>query len=180
MLTSQEKNIARFIYDRPEVVQKILERNGYRLSNKVTLPELTKHVFTAIFNKDEKTLVAIIQSMYDEGYNSIAPLILMGVSGALSIASSIFGSSQAKKQRELQKNITLANLENDKLLAEENLRVQAETDRTKILANTLQQYRSDLQGESTQRQKNVYVYLVAIGLGIAVIYGTVILLKEKA
>jgi hypothetical protein len=176
-LTAQEKNINRFIFDKPEVVQKILERNGYKLSSKVTLPELTKNVFTAIYNGDKKTITDIVMTMQDEGYSMVVGMVIAGVA---SIASSLIAARQAKKQRELQKNITLANLENDKLLAEEKLRIYGETERTKILANTLQQYRSDLQSESTQRQKNVYVYLVAIGFGIAVIYGTVILLKEKA
>lgn len=164
------------IYENPDVVVKILKDSGYRVSNTPTLQEITSKTFTAIYENKDEAFADRLDSFIRTGeYNNAIGLII-GIGS--SIFSSIMGSRQARKQRELQMRIAVANLENEKLLAEEELRVYGEVERTKILANSLLSYRTALQGESTQRQKNVYLYLIAIGLGISIIYGTNLLLSE--
>ena len=171
-----DKIIQSEIYKNPDIVLKILNDNGYVVSNKPTLEEITEKTFKAIYEDENKQFIEKIDILITTGeYNNAIGLII-GIGS--SIISGILGSSQAKKQRELQQKIALANLENEKLLGEEKLRVYGETERTKILANSLLSYRTSLQGESTQRQKNVYIYLISIGLGISIIYGTNLLLSK--
>ena len=168
------KRFSRFIYNKPEVVVKILNDNGYRTSDKVTLSEIIDKTANAIAFADQKFIEAFDLAYSNADYN-IAGAI---VGGAFSLASSIIGSRQAKKQRELQARISLAKLETERLISEEEIRMLGETERTRILANSLTEYRKALQGESTERQKNVYIYLIAIGLGIAIIYSSTVLIKE--
>jgi hypothetical protein len=97
---------------------------------------------------------------------------------AVSIAGIFSASAAAKKQRELQVKMKLAELENSKLIAEEQIRVQGVTARIEILANSLTEYRIALQGESTSREKNVAIYLGVIGVVIMGMYGTVLMFKE--
>lgn len=171
------KIIQGFIYQKPHVVADVLSRNNYKMSNKVTLPEITQKTFTAIYSdRNEKFLTELEDAIKTNGESNFVGI---AIASALSIGSAIFGSNQAKKQRELQKTIAIANLENDKLLAEEELRIYGELGRTEILANTLLAYRNALQGESTARQKNVYVYILSIGTALSIMYGTFLLLKES-
>lgn len=176
-LDSNDKLIQRFIYNKPHIVARLLKANNYRLSDRVTLPEITEKTFTAIYKDRNKKFVDDLVNAINDADKS--NFIGIAIASALSIGSAILGSNQAKKQRELQKNIALANLENEKLLSEEELRVLGEVERTKILANTLLSYRQTLQGESTDRQKNVYIYLLALGTAMSIMYGTYILLKEN-
>ena len=171
-----DKIIQTAIYENPQVVVKILKDSGYRVSNTPTLQEITSKSLTALYEKQDKAFANRLDSLITTGeYNNF---VMVAVGIASTIFSGIMGSRQARKQRELQMRIAVANLENEKLLAEEELRVYGEVERTKILANSLLSYRTALQGESTQRQKNVYLYLIAIGLGISIIYGTNLLLSE--
>jgi hypothetical protein len=171
-----DKVIQSLIYERPDVIVRILNDNGYSVSKNPTLQEITEKTFKAIYEDTNKQFIEKLDILITTGeYNNAIGLIL-GVGS--SIISGILGSSQAKRQRELQQKIAIANLENEKLLGEEKLRVYGETERTKILANSLLSYRTSLQSESTQRQKNVYIYLISIGLGISIIYGTNLLLSE--
>jgi len=171
-----DKIIQSAIYENPDVVVKILKDSGYRVSNNPTLQEITSKTFTALYEKQDEAFANRLDSLITTGeYNNFV-MVAIGIGSA--IFSGIMASNQARKQRELQMRIAVANLENEKLLAEEQLRVYGETERTKILANSLLSYRTALQSESTQRQKNVYLYLIAIGLGISIIYGTNLLLSE--
>lgn len=171
-----DKIIQSVIYEKPHIVAKILTDSGYSISRKPTLEEITSKTFTALYDKGDENFAKRLDSLIQTGeYNNA---IGIAIAIASSIFSGIMGSAQARKQRQLQMRIAIANLENEKLLAEEELRVYGEVERTKILANSLLSYRTALQGESTARQKNVYLYLIAIGLGISIIYGTNILLSE--
>lgn len=175
MLNKEQKQLQLFIFHKPEVVKSILERSGYKMSNKVTLDEITQKTYKAIFSDDKKFIDSLDNAIANDGENSF---VMAAIGIGMSVASSVLGSIQAKKQRELQRQVTLAELENSKLLAEEQIRVQGETARTEILANSLAQYRAALQGESTERQKNVYVYLAVIGVVIMGMYGIVLTFKE--
>jgi len=172
-----DKIIQRVIYDKPEVVVKILRDSGVSVSNRPTLNEITEKTFVEAYDKQNIEFAKKFDSLIKTGEYNNAVGIVIGI--ASSIFSGIMGSRQAKKQMQLQMRIAVAQLENDKLISEEELRVYGETERTKILANSLLQYRTALQGESTMRQKNVYVYLVAIGLSISIIYGTNLLLADS-
>tara|TARA_R110000850_G_scaffold87677_6_gene188484 strand:- start:511 stop:1044 length:534 start_codon:yes stop_codon:yes gene_type:complete len=174
-LNPDGKLLSRFTVHRPEVIEKLLLQHGYKLSNFVTIDELTQKTYEALNNDDEAFEKSLRQAMTDGGFSAF---IGLAVTVGLAIASSISASAKARKARDLQAKIALAQMENSKLIAEEEIRVFGEIERTRILANTLQQYRSNLQSEATKRQKTVYVYLIGIGLGIAVLYGTTILLKD--
>lgn len=170
-----DKRITEFIFYRPEVVAKLLKNGGYKLSRKVTLDELIEKTFKVLYEKGDKSFAnALDKAIATDGHSQF---VTLAVTAGLSIASTLIGSFQAKKNRALQKDISVAKLEADKLLADEQLKAYKDIERTKILANTLEAYASNAQSEATKREKNVFVYLIATGLGISILYGTVILMR---
>ena len=101
--------------------------------------------------------------------------IAVGVGAVVSLGSAVIGSSnaekQARKQRELMWNMKMAELATQEKLQFEQIRTQAETERIKILANSLEKYREALQKESTIRLRDTWIYLAGLGSGIGAIYG---------
>lgn len=172
-----DKKISSFIYTQPDVAAKLLEKFGYEVKKPLTLPSITEAMFKAIYNNpSDEFLNEITIAIAQEGYSNFEP-VTMGISAGLSILSSFLGSKQAKKQLESQEKIAMANLSQQKLLAEEQIRTGAETERTKILLQTIQQYQTDLQIQSTQRLKDVWIYVGMVAVSISIIVGTVILLS---
>ena len=93
----------------------------------------------------------------------------------VSVVTSFIGGNQAKKeakkQRELQTNIFLTDLALKEKLQLEQLKLLGENERTKILANSITEYRIALQEEGTKRLKDTWIYVAGSGLGISLIYG---------
>jgi hypothetical protein len=166
-----------FTVNRPEVVKEILINNGYKLSNKVDLKELVdKSLYAIKVDGNEKfknELDAVI------GNGEYMNLIGAFVSVGLSVFSAAFGASQARKQREYQALSQKANLALDETIAKLQIDTQAATERNEILINSIENYASTVQTASTESEKNTMYYLLAIGLGIGVIYATTVLLKQK-
>lgn len=166
-----------FIFDYPEVVAKILKSNGYALPQVLTLNNITRALFTALYvNQDKKLASEIDAAIADNGYSNVVGAIIAAVA---SIATAVIGANAAKKQREAEMKMHMAQLSHDKALRELEIRTMAETERTAILIQSLQQYQSDLQTQSTQRIKDVWIYVGMIGLSIAVILGTTMLIKPN-
>ena len=176
------KKIADFIYQKPEVVVAILKESGYDISiEKATLQQINELTFTALFNQEQPFTEKFTKVYGSDGYLNFEP-ISMGIMAGASIVSSIIGGArakkEAKKQRELQKAMFLANLTSQEKLKYEELKLLGETERTKILANSLLEYRTALQKEGTQRLKDTWLYLVGAGLGISLFYGLFLFTKK--
>jgi len=175
-----DSKIIKYIVFDPVMVVKILEVNGYKVSEPISLQKINKEVFKGIYQDKNPFLINdLLIEIRSEGFSNFEP-ITMGISAGLSIISSVIGAKQAKKALELQRKIALANLSQQQLLGEESIRTGAETERTKILLQTLQQYQSDLQTQSTERLKNVWIYVGMLGASIALIWGTTTLLTTKS
>lgn len=172
--TNIDDKITKFIFEKPTLVVELLQKYGYKSK------DITTSVFKAVYKDDNKEFIKELENLIaNEGYANFEPISL-GISAALSIGSALLGRNQAKKALELQKKIALAQMSQQKMLEEERIRVGAETERTRILLNSLQQYQSDLQKQSTQRLKDTWVYVGMLGVSVAVVYGTYILLTEKS
>ncbi len=184
-MTNQEvaiKKVADFIYQKPDVVVSILKESGYDISmDNATLQQINELTFTALFNEEQPFTDKFTNVYGSDGYLNFEP-ISMGIMAGASIISSIIGGSRAKKeaqkQRELQKAMFLANLTSQEKLKYEELKLLGETERTKILANSLTQYRISLQEQSTKRLKDTWIYLVGAGLGISLFYGLFLFSKK--
>lgn len=177
------KKVADFIYQKPEVVVAILKESGYDISvDTATLRQINELTFTALSNAEEPFTSKFTNAYATDGYLNIEPISMSIMAGA-SIISSIIGGArakkEAKKQRELQKAMFLANLTSQEKLKYEELKLLGETERTKILANSLKDYRIALQKEGTQRLKDTWIYLVGAGLGISLFYGLFLFTKDK-
>jgi hypothetical protein len=102
---------------------------------------------------------------------------------AVSIGTSLLGSSRAKKeaqkQRQLMWNLKVAEIASNEKLVYEQIRTQGETARIEILANSLGKYREALQKESTIRLRDTWIYVAGIGCGTGIIYG-VYLMSSKS
>jgi hypothetical protein len=176
------KKVADFIYKKPEVVVAILQESGYDISvDKATLRQINELTFTALSNQEEPFTSKFTNAYASDGYLNVEP-ISMGIMAGASIISSLIGGArakkEAKKQRELQKAMFLADLTSKEKLKYEELKLLGETERTKILANSLKDYRIALQKEGTQRLKDTWLYLVGAGLGISLFYGLYLFTKK--
>jgi len=176
-MNTTDIQITNFIYKHPDIAVKVMSDFGYKVKKPLTLPNINEAAFKAIYGPvNENFLKEFEKAILSDGYSNFVEI---AISAGLSILSSVLGSNQAKKQRELQEKIAYANLAQQQMLGEEQIRTTAETERTKILALTLQQYRSDLQSQSTQRLKDTWIYVGMLASGIAIIYATSILLTVK-
>ena len=164
------KKINDFIYQQPEVVVVILQQFGYNIDLKTaTLPEIIKLTYSAIYNNDKPFIEALGNAIANDGQNNVVVALAVAIIG--SVASYFGGAEEGRKNRDLQKSIALAELSTQEKLAEEKLRVEQETARTGILANTLLEYRKTLQKESTARLKDTWLYVTGLGIGLGILYG---------
>jgi hypothetical protein len=94
---------------------------------------------------------------------------------AVSIGTSFLGADTAKKegakQRQLMWDIHMADLAEQERVAMEELRTSSETDRIRILSESLRKYREALQKESTIRLRDTWIYVAGLGAGTGVLYG---------
>jgi hypothetical protein len=167
------KKINDFIYQQPDVVVVILQQSGYNIDLKTaTLPQIIKLTYTAIYNNDKPFIEALGNAIANDGQSNVLPLLIPVASAIIgSVATYLGGAEEGRKNRELQRSIALAELSTNEKLAEEKLRVEQETARVGILANTLLQYRTTLQKESTARLKDTWLYVTALGIGLGILYG---------
>lgn len=169
-LTALDKKINDFIYNKPDVVVVILQQFGYDINLKTaTLPQITNLVYNAIYNDDKPFIEAFDNAILNDGNNNFVVAIASAVIG--SVASYFTAKQEGKKNRELQKAIAIADLSMQEKLAGEQLRIQQETARFDILANTLLEYRKTLQTESTARLKDTWLYVTGLGIGLGILYG---------
>ena len=164
------KKINDFIYQQPDVVVVILQQFGYNIDLKTaTLPEIIKLTYSAIYNNDKPVIEALGTAIANEGQNNIIPMLAVAVIGA--VASYFGGAEEGRKNRDLQKDIAIAQLSVQEKLAGEKLRIEQETARFDILANTLLEYRKTLQSESTARLKDTWLYVTGLGIGLGILFG---------
>jgi hypothetical protein len=95
----------------------------------------------------------------------------IGASAITSILGGVGAKKEAKRQRELQKSIFLTDIALKEKLQLEQLKLLGETERTKIFANSVTEYKIALQEQGTQRLKDTWIYVAGSGLGISLIYG---------
>ena len=136
--------IVNFIYEKPEVVVRILQNSGYSIDMKTaTLQQIDRMTFDALAKKDEKFAYDLADAIINGDLYSNA--VVLAVGAVVSLGSALIGSSRAKqearKQRELMWNMKMAELATQEKIAFEQIRTQAETERIRILANSLEKYR---------------------------------------
>ena len=159
-----------FIYEQPDVVVVILQQYGYNIELKTaTLPQIISLVYTAIYNNDKPFLEAFDNAMLNDGNNNFVVALATAVIG--SAVSYFGGAEEGRKNRDLQKDIAIAQLSVQEKLAGEKLRIEQETARFDILTNTLLEYRKTLQSESTARLKDTWLYVTGLGIGLGILFG---------
>lgn len=169
-LTPSEKIVSDFIYKHPDVVVVVLNENGYPIDMKTaTLSQITDLTFKAItIDNNEEFGKALDSAIANEGYSGFIMIIAAVVTGLVSA----YGASEiARKQRDLERQLFVSKSTNDEKAQMEDLRMQAETNRTQIFANSITKTYEVLQKESTARLSDTWIYVLALGLGIGIIYG---------
>jgi gas vesicle protein len=175
------KIITDFIYDKPDVVVKILQQSGYSINmKKATLFQISDLVWKALYtDENQKFAKSLDLAIKNEGQENFIGAIIGATVG---LASAFITASATKdiaaKQREQEKQIALTNFAFNEKLAMEKLRVEQENNTTNILANTLLEYRKTLQTESTTRLKDTGIYVAMLGVGLGVFYGLYLLVKK--
>ena len=181
LMSPEVKALTDYIYEKPENVVLVLNKYGYNIDvKKTTLFEIIEASLDMLYNGKNpefaKELDSLIASK-DEQYSNFIPIILAAVSLGASLYTSFAGAKLARqegdKNRELQKDLALADLTFRDKLEYEKLRTNQETARNQILLNSLQAYRQHLQDVSTQRIKDTWVYgvglLVSVGIVVAIV-----------
>lgn len=102
------------------------------------------------------------------------------VSSAISLFSASKASQEAKKQRDLMWNLKIAEIASNEKLAYEQIRTTNETERIRILADSLRKYREALQKESTIRLRDTWIYVAGLGCGTGVIYGLFLMYSKSS
>jgi hypothetical protein len=101
----------------------------------------------------------------------------------VSVGMSFFGaesaSKEAQKQREMMWNLKMAEIASNEKIAYEQIRTQNETERIRILAESLEKYREALQKESTIRLRDTWIYVAGLGCGTGVIYGLFLMYSKS-
>lgn len=170
-LTPINQKITDFIYDKPDVVVVLLQQSGYNIDLKsATLQQINKLVYGALYvNQDEGFAQLLDNAIANDGENNFVVAIATSIIGG--VLSGVFASKQGDKTRELQKQLKLSELALTEKISLEQIRVEQETARLGILANSLNEYRSTLQKESTIRIKDTWLYVTGLGIGLGVLYG---------
>ncbi len=166
-----------FIFEKPQIVVKILKKNGIRVSSKPTLPELIQKSVKGISDGNQGLIDDIDATLKDDGYRGIIFTTGLVVSSLISIGSAIFGARQAKKQRRAALNMKLMELASNEKLTYANIQAMKELSRIEILTNTIQSYSESLQREATLRQKDTALFIGIMGVGLAVVYATTQIFK---
>jgi hypothetical protein len=174
--------VVNFTFEKPEVVVRILQKSGYPIDMKTaTLQEIDRLTFQALNNQDEKFAYDLADAIINGDLYSNA--VVLAVGAVVSLGSALIGSSRAKreaeKQRQLMWNMKMAELATQEKIAYEQIRTQAETERIRILANSLEKYRIALQKESTIRLRDTWIYLVGLACGIGIIYGLYLMTSKS-
>ena len=101
----------------------------------------------------------------------------------VSIGTSFLGAESAKKegqkQRELMWNLKMAEIASNEKIAYEQIRTQNETERIRILADSLRLYREALQKESTIILRDTWIYVAGLWCGTGVIYGLFLMYSKS-
>jgi hypothetical protein len=109
--------------------------------------------------------------------------VYTAVSTAVSIGTTLFGASQAKdmaqKQRDLTWNMHLADMAQQEKQFNEQLQTSSETERIKILSESLLEYRKALQKESTIRLRDTWIYVAGLGAGTGAIYAVSLIFSKS-
>jgi carboxylesterase type B len=179
-MNPNSKKIADFIYEKPEVMVVLLKKYGYDIDLKTaTLQKINEYTFNELYSGRLEFAQDLDKTIANEGYANIIPLV---VGALVSIGTSIFSASQAKKQaekdRQAQKDIASANLASEEKFKYEQLRTESETARTQILANSMNQNRATLYKESTQRISDTWLYVLAMGGSVGILWGLTLMASK--
>ena len=165
-----------FIFEKPQVVVRILKENNYSVSSSPTLNEITRLTIKGLVEDNQKFVDDLNAAIKTNDEAGVDPFTIATI--ALSIGSAIFGSKQAKKQREAMYNLKLMELANADKLASANITAMKDIQRQKILSDTVLAWSQSLQTESTARQRDTALFIGIMGVGLAVIYATIQIFKK--
>lgn len=177
-------NISNFIYENPALVAILLQKYGYKIQtdNKSlsdVLNQINTGVFTFLYDGNidfANDFASLIEK--GEYENFVAEIVSFVFSLGASLINAFTGQDIAKKQRELQESIANANRASEEKLANAKLATLSETERVKMIADSLTQNAISLQKQSTMKLNNTWVYIAGIGGILAVIYGVILISKK--
>jgi hypothetical protein len=169
-ITPINKKLNDFIYDKPDVVVVLLQQFGYEIKLKTaTLSKITKLVYTALYVKQDKAFAeALDRAISNDGELNFATAI---VSIFTSVIGGVFAAEEGRKNRDLQKELALAQLSMNEKLTEEKIRSDQEIARLTIMANSITENRATLYKESTARLKDTWLYVTGLGIGLGILFG---------
>jgi hypothetical protein len=175
-LPIQLQILEEFIWEKPQVVVEILKKNGISVSNKPTFPEIIDKSVKAILDDNQSFVKDVFKAIETNDEANFDPITL-GVSALLSIGSAIFGSRQAKKNRQAMLNATLMKLATEEKLTYANIQAMKEQGRIEIATNTVLEYSKNLQNNATAQLRDTGLFIGILAMGLAVMYSTVQIFK---
>jgi len=166
-----------FIWEKPQVVVKLLKENGIKVSRNPILPEITQKSVQAIADNNVSFVRDVTNAIKSNDEANFDPITL-GVSALLTIGGAIFGGRQAKKNREAMITAKLMELNNNEKLTLANIQAMKEQGRIKIMTDTILAYATALQSEATQRQKDTTLFIGIMAIGLAIVYSSIQIFKK--
>lgn len=170
-LPVQLQILNQFIWEKPQVVVKILKKNGIKLSNKPILPEIIQKSVQALVDDNNQFVTDITNAINTNDEASFDPITL-SIMAVVSISTAVIGAEQAKKQRQADLNAKQMELALNEKLTLAQIQAMKEQGRIKIMSDTILFYAQSLQSESTQRQKDSALFVGIMAVGLAIVYAT--------
>lgn len=168
-LSPSEKIINTFIAKNPQSAVEFLKSQGIQVSSDPNFEEITSLIYERYYQNDKDFNTALGETIaYGDniGFVITASIIVAIVGTGVGAG---FKAAQLNKDKRIAEN--LAQVKKNAAA----LQTQAELDaqRAKVISSSLEDYKTGLEAESTQRRKNAIIFVASIavlGMVAAVIF----------
>lgn len=172
--TPAEKIINRFIANNPQRAFKFLQSEKIAISNNPSLDEIVEILYNKYFENDKAFNTRLGE--YIANGDFIGFVITTGLIIAIvSVAGVGVSGTAAAAKFARDKKIAENQSEVDKLRIQITTQGQLDTDRNKILASSVTDYKQSLQEQSSQRRKTAIIFVA--GIAVVGIVAAIILRK---
>lgn len=168
-ISPSEKIINTFIAKKPQSAVEFLKSQGIQVSSDPNFEEITSLIYERYYQNDKDFNTALGETIaYGDniGFVITASIIVAIVGTGVGAG---FKAAQLNKDKRIAEN--LAQVKKNAAA----LQTQAELDaqRAKVISSSLEDYKTGLEAESTQRRKNAIIFVASIavlGMVAAVIF----------
>jgi hypothetical protein len=158
-----EALINQYIANYPQLAIKFLKSERIAIANDASLDEITEALYKAYY-KGDKAFAVRLGKYISEGEH-VGVVIIDDIIIAVVVTG--IAAARAKSKFELEKRIAENKAQVAKNAALKKTEAEIAAERARIVASSAEQYKEDLQEQSTARRKNAIIFVAGIAvLGI--------------